>query len=106
MIDLMNHHLKSLKLLTIIFNLFLLDYFAYLVLGQLLDLEGHCSIILNNKLYFFGGDSFKLNLTNQIIYLDLSTSFTLGQTLPIKQIFPKSSIPPFAGETLALGGAN
>lgn len=99
-------------LLIIIFNLIFLDKFIHLASGQVLDLGCQSPIILNDKIYFFGGYSnftadYVYNLTNQIIYIDLSSSFSLNKPLPIKQqIVPKSAIPPFNKATLALGGAS
>ena len=109
-----NHHNYSLRLLKIILVflnlLLLLDNFKFSVSGQLLDVAYQSSIIINDKLYFFGGLSKPLfRYTNQTIYLDLSTSsFSLNQSLPIKLLTPTStvSVPPFSRASLALGGNN
>ena len=114
MTDLINHHnysLKLLKMILVFLNLLLLlDNFKFSVSGQLLDIEYQSSIIINDKLYFFGGSPLSLpGYTNQTIYLDLSKSFSLNQSLPIKLITPTSTVapvPPFDHASLALGGSN
>src|SRR5438874_7711317 len=110
MINSNNHHnysSKLLKILLVFLNLSLfLDNFKFSVSGQLLDIEYQSSIIINDKLYFFGGSPLSLpGYTNQTIYLDLSKSFSLNQSLPIKLITPVP-IPPFIHASLALGGNN
>ena len=107
-----NHHNYSLRLLKIILvflNLLFLDNFKFSVSGQLLDIEYQSSIIINDKLYFFGGSPLSLpGYTNQTIYLDLSKSFSLNQSLPVNLITPTSTVPvpPFDRASLALGGNN
>src|SRR5437764_15420169 len=96
MISLTSHHNYSLRLLKIILVflnlLLLLDNFKFSVSGQLLDVAYQSSTIINDKLYFFGGNSLSLGLTNQTIYLDLSTSsFSLNQSPPIKLLTPTST---------------
>src|SRR6266511_8370 len=110
MINLINHHNHSFKLLKILLlNLLMfLDDFKFLVSGQLFDISGQSSIIINDKLYFFGGYSISAEYTNQIIYLDLSKLFLLNQSLPIKSLTPISTVlvPPFIRASLTLGGNN
>ncbi len=107
MINPINHHDHSLKLLKILLLLLLLD-FKFLVSGQLFDISGQSSIIINDKLYFFGGYSISAEYTNQIIYLDLSKLSLLNQSLPIKSLTPISTVlvPPFIRASLTLGGNN
>jgi len=99
----------SIKILKIILvfhsSLLFLDNFKFLVSGQLFDISGQSSIIINDKLYFLGGYSISAEYTNQTIYLDLSKSFSLNQSLPIKLITPVP-IPPFNRASLTLGGSN
>src|SRR5947209_1268729 len=105
MINLINHPLKLLKILLL---LLLLDDFKFLVSGQLFDISGQSSIIINDKLYFFGGYSISAEYTNQTICLDLSKLFLLNQSLPIKSLTPIStvSVPQFTRASLTLGGNN
>jgi hypothetical protein len=108
--NLINHHYNHLlilkfRLLIITFILFLLDNSN----SQSLDIGYQSSIRLNDKLYFFGGDAnyhSNNSLTNQIIYIDLPSSFSLNQLLPIKQLYPNSTIPPFRKTSIVLGGIN
>jgi hypothetical protein len=92
-------------LLIIIFYSFLLDNFNHFVSCHSLDISYHNSIILNNKLYFIGGYSHDNYRTSQIIYIDLSTSFSL-YSLPIKEDFPEPDIPPFDSASLAFSEIN
>src|SRR6185369_12745602 len=104
-----NYSLRLLKIILVFLNLLLLHNFKVLVSGQLLDIKFQSSIIIKDKLYFFGGYYSPVKQdTNQIIYLDLSTSFSLNQSLPIKLLTPTStvSVPPFDSASLALGGSN
>src|SRR6266540_2263989 len=100
-----NHHNYSLllKIILVFLNLLLLlDNFNFPVSGQLLDIESQSSIIINDKLYFFGGYSLSPpGRTNQTIYLDLSKSFSLNQSPPIKLLTPVP-IPLFDCASLAL----
>ena len=104
-----NYSLKLLKVILIFIDLLLfLDYFKFLVSGQLLDICSPSSIVINDRLYFFGGSSLVDKATNQIIYLDLSKSFPLNQLPPIKLLTPTSTepVPPFYSASLALGGCH
>ena len=113
MINSINHHNYSLKIILMFLSLLLsLDDFKFSVSGQFSGIGSQSSIIINDKLYLFGGYS-KLSSgeTNQTIYLDLSTSassFPLDQSLSIKVLTPTStvSVPPFICASLALGGSN
>ena len=102
-----NYSSKLLKILLVFLNLSLfLDNFKFSASGQLLDIASQSSIIINDKLYFFGGYSLFIHgYTNQTIYLDLSKSFSLNQLPPIKLLTPVP-IPPFDHTSLALGENN
>jgi hypothetical protein len=96
---------RLLKLVLVFLNLIFLDNFKFLVSGQSLDITYQSSIIINNKLYFLGGLTVKTyKPTNQIIYLDLTTKFSLNQELPIKQNSLTSEVPSYYKASLALGG--
>src|SRR4051812_34014514 len=104
-----NHHNYLLKVILIFIDLLLfLDYFKFLVSGQLLDICNPSSIVINDRLYFFGGSFLFAKSTNQIIYLNLSKSFPLNHLPPIKLLTPTSTapVPPFYSASLALGGSN
>src|SRR4051812_36393148 len=105
-----NYLLRLLKIILVFLNLLLfLDNFKISVSGQVLNIKGQSSIIINDKLYFFGGmTSFLPQYINQTIYLDLSKSFSFDQPLPIKLITLTSTVapvPPFDHASLALGGS-
>ena len=98
--------LLKIILVLLLLNLLFLDNFKLSISGQLLDIDDQSSIIINDKFYFFGGNPRSLpGYTNQTIYLDLSKSFSLNQSLPIKLITP-APIPPFNRASLTLGGNN
>src|SRR6266542_2490437 len=86
-----NHSLKLLKIILIFLDLLLL-LFKTSVSGQLLDIGDQNSIIINDKLYFLGGESFSAGDINQILYLDLSKLFQFNQSLSIKLLTPTPTV--------------
>src|SRR5947209_1453008 len=67
---------NSLLIIIVFVNFLVLSNFSSLVIGQSFSLTGHSAILINDKIYYFGGNSGDKSdpgPTNQIFLLDMTT---------------------------------